>query len=147
MSIRVGARIEGLAALYAALDGATAELDAAIGGVLDATGLEVRSEIIRRYNSGPATGRIYQKYNPRRTHQASAPGQAPMSDTGRLANATTYKKDRPLAVAVENRLEYATALEYGTRTIRARPVWRQVALEAEPKLKRRLETTVAAFTR
>ena len=147
MAITVGARIDGLEQLRAALGSASVELDTAINQVMDATGLEIRTEIIRRYNSGPATGRVYQKYKPRRTHQASAPGQAPMSDTGRLANATTFSRIGPVTVAVENRLEYATALEHGTATIRPRPVWRQVALEAEPKLKRRLETTVAAFTR
>ena len=33
---------------------------------------------------GPNSGRIYEKYRPRRTHQASAPGQAPATDTGNL---------------------------------------------------------------
>ncbi len=141
------ARLEGLEELRAALDGKTEELDRAIGQVLNATGLELRTEIIRRYNRGPASGRIYQKYKPRRTHQASAPGQAPMSDTGRLANATTYSTIGPLTVEVRNNLQYARALEYGTARIAQRPAWRPALLAAEPKLKRRLETTVAAFTR
>lgn len=147
MAIKVGARMEGLAELRAALGAGAAELDAGIDNAINATGLEIRTEIIRQYNSGPASGRVYQKYNPRRTHQASAPGQAPMTDTGRLANETAFRRVGPLTVEVANRLQYAAALEYGTATIRPRPVWRQVALEAEPKLKRRLETTVAAFTR
>ena len=35
---------------------------------------------------GAKSGETYVKYNPRRTHQASASGQFPASDTGFLAN-------------------------------------------------------------
>ena len=157
MAIKVGARIDGLAELYAALGSSADQLDAAIADVLNATGLELETEIKRRYDRSPATGRIYQKYNPRRTHQASAPGQPPRSDTGRLSNSVLYRKVSQLVVEVvtaggkdgdkDGAIKYAAALEYGTATIKPRPLWRQVALEAEPKLKQRLERTVAAFTR
>ena len=37
------------------------------------------------------TGKTYQKYEPRRTHTASAPNQPPASDTGFLANNITME--------------------------------------------------------
>ena len=40
----------------------------------------IRGEAIKSIQTGPKSGRIYERYNPRRTHQASAPGQAPASD-------------------------------------------------------------------
>ena len=39
------------------------------------------------------TGKTYQKYEPRRTHTASAPNQPPASDTGFLASQITMNVD------------------------------------------------------
>ena len=44
----------------------------------------IRGEAIKSIQTDPKSGRTYEKYNPRRTHKASAPGQAPASDTGNL---------------------------------------------------------------
>ena len=44
----------------------------------------IRGEAIKSIQTGPKSGRTYEKYNPRRTHKASAPGQPPASDTGNL---------------------------------------------------------------
>lgn len=41
---------------------------------------------VRGIQRGPASGFAYEKSNPDRTHIASAPGEYPMSDTGRLAS-------------------------------------------------------------
>ena len=38
----------------------------------------------KRLLSLPGSGRVYQKYRPRRLHQASAPGEPPAVDTGLL---------------------------------------------------------------
>ncbi len=42
----------------------------------------IRGEAIKSIQSGAKSGIVYEKYNPRRTHRASAPGEAPASDTG-----------------------------------------------------------------
>lgn len=59
---------------------------------------------------GPKSGRIYQKYNPRRTHRASAPGQYPATDTGRLASSIAVEppsnRENPVA-------RVGTAVRYG----------------------------------
>ena len=42
----------------------------------------IRGEAIKSIQTGSKSGIVYEKYNPRRTHRASAPGEAPASDTG-----------------------------------------------------------------
>lgn len=68
-------------------------------------------------DTGPKTGRLYRRYNPRRIHQASAPGQPPASDLRTLAlsfravpqklNQYAYKN------TVGSNVAYAAALQYG----------------------------------
>jgi len=119
----MGARLEGFKGLTAALENMTPEIERQVSMGVKEAGEELRMDIIKRYNRGPASGRTYQKYNPRRTHKASAPGQAPMTDTGRLANGTRTKNAGHLAVEVFNLVRYASILEYGSRRIKARPAW------------------------
>ena len=133
--------------LQAALRNMGPELQEVVGQIVEGTGLELRGDIIKRYQSGPASGRVYQKYNPRRTHQASAPGQAPMSDTGRLANATVYKVVDDMTVEVSNDVFYAAWLEYGTTQIAPRPAWRPAVEEIMPMFRSRLETAIARFVK
>ena len=88
-----------------------------------------RGEAVKAIQHGPATGKVYQKYNPRRTHQASADGEAPMSDTGRLASSIAVDVTSPASVRRVNdakaetgsNLEYADWQENGTSNMAARP--------------------------
>lgn len=75
-------------------------------------------EIIRGLIIGGAkTGRVYRRYNPRRIHQASAPGQPPANDLGRLANSfeavQTKLNQYAYSNTVGSSLIYAAALQYG----------------------------------
>lgn len=86
-------------------------------GALFLTG-EIKAEI-----SKPGQGREYKRGS--RTHRASAPGQAPASDTGRLLGATLpmgirYEADRVVTGVVAN-TDYAENLEAGTDKMEARP--------------------------
>jgi len=78
-------------------------------------------EAITKANlSRPGTGRIYGK------HQASAPGEPPAVDTGRLRNATQadtqVRRDGDDIVGrVVANADYAHALEAGTERIAPRP--------------------------
>jgi len=71
------------------------------------------------------TGRTYEKYNPRRTHVASAPNQPPASDTGFLvSNITMNVKKEVNGVVVGQVISsapYSQALEFGTTTMTERP--------------------------
>ena len=76
----------------------------------------IRSTAQRKILSGPKTGRMYGK------HRASAPGQSPASDTGRLVQGIVVEPaDEPLAFDVKSLADYAGFLEYGTSRMAPRP--------------------------
>lgn len=76
----------------------------------------LRSTAQRKILSGPKTGRVYGK------HRASAPGQAPASDTGRLVQGIVVEPgDEPLSFDVKSLADYAGFLEYGTSRMAPRP--------------------------
>lgn len=111
---------------------------------VEATAQQARGEIMRRIMRGPKTGKVYKRGGV--THQASAPGEAPASDTGRLANSVQIKRVSDKRATVGSRLAYALYLEMGTDNIRARPVWRPVARKAADWLETRLRASVARNT-
>ncbi len=76
-------------------------------------------EIRRLLDTGPKTGRIYNKPG-RPPHQASAPGQAPATETGALAKSADYAA-RDLELEVGEREPYARRLEDGGGRIKPRP--------------------------
>ena len=81
----------------------------------------IRGEAIKSIQSGGKSGVMYQKYNPRREHRASAPGQAPASDTGNLVSKIIVKQKTKNVVNVESNADYSAFLEYGTSKMEARP--------------------------
>ena len=91
---------------------------------------------------GPASGRIYEKYKPRRTHKASGPGEYPMSDTGHLAN--NVKLDRSgSAYYVGTAIRYGRYLEFGTTNMLPRPwlgrSFNRAVIGVDKELKERFE--------
>lgn len=94
--------------------------------------------------SQPGRGKIYDRGN--FEHRASAPGDAPAPDTGRLRNSVSHD-----VVATQNgakgtvsvNTEYAAALELGTENIEPRPY-----LSKLPRLYgERLKRVFAAFAK
>ena len=63
----------------------------------------IRSEAVKSIQTGPKSGKTYELYNPRRTHIASAPGEAPASDTGNLVNQIRVNLKSQDIVTVESR--------------------------------------------
>ena len=94
----------------------------------------IRGEAIKSIQTGPKSGRVYQKYNPRRTHQASAPGQAPASDTGNLVSQIIVRPKNPDEVAVESNALYSSFLEFGTSKMLARPFLFPATEKSRPKI-------------
>jgi len=98
---------------------------------------------VRGIQRGPATGRIYPPVRGRRqtSHQASAPGQFPQTDTGRLAASVRVERDHTaaqLTYVVGTALEYGAHLEFGTLEMRPRP-WLQPSVDAAvPRFMQRL---------
>ena len=89
---------------------------------LNAIGLAALATAKRKIQSGPASGKLYLKYGPKRLHQASAPGEAPATDTGGLVNSGFHEMDEAeLEVHIGFAKFYAAFLEFGTRMMRKRP--------------------------
>lgn len=90
---------------------------------LFASAKQVESVAKKSILAGGKSGRIYR----RRTviHQASAPGEAPASDTGRLVNSINSYLDSTsltsFVVAGRGTAQYAALLEFGTRKMAPRP--------------------------
>ena len=85
------------------------------------------------------TGKTYQKYNPRRTHTASAKGEPPASDTGFLvSNITSSVRKQGTSVVgqIVASAPYAPYLEFGTSTIEKRPFMQPALERNRPKIKR-----------
>ena len=81
----------------------------------------IRGEAIKSIQSGAKSGIVYEKYNPRRTHRASAPGEAPASDTGNLVSKIIVKQKTKNITNVESNANYSAFLEYGTSKMQPRP--------------------------
>lgn len=100
---------------------------AAMRGVLRGTEA-VHATAIRKIQTGPKTGRIYRTRGVE--HQASAPGEAPASDTGALAqrSGTRYEPNELTGFVTFN-AAYAAPLEFGTNRIEPRPFLRPSLVE------------------
>ena len=140
-------QIDGADDLIKALKKLGQDGERAAAQVVQATAIEVRGDIVKRYQRGPKTGIVYEKTNPTRTHQASAKGEAPATDTGRLANATVYKMTSKMSAEVSNDVKYGEWLEFGTQDIKPRPAWVPAVEDARPKYRKRMETALARLTR
>lgn len=138
--------ITGTKEVRAALENITDEIRTEVSKVVIGTALELQGNIKKSIQRGPASGRSYQKYNPRRTHQASAPGQAPATDTGRLANSIFFDQEGLLSATVGSNLIYALYLEYGTTKMAARPYFRPAVEAMRPKFEKRLEAAIRRAT-
>jgi len=139
---RITMQLEGGDQLAAALRAYGAKAEKHVGDAVNATGLELRGDIIKRIQKGPASGMTYEKYNPRRTHTASAPGQAPATDTGNLASRIDFKREGPMSATVGSQVAYAAMLEFGTSRIAPRPAWVPATEAMRPKFRQRLETAL-----
>lgn len=144
MTIRID--ITGLEALRSSFTNLDQQFNDAVQNAIISTVTIIKARVQEGINRGPKSGKVYEKSNPRRVHQASAPGEAPASDTGRLA-ASIYIDIDPFAATVGSRLVYARYLEYGTRKMAPRPIWVPVALQEEKKIPARIQRNLAKVTR
>lgn len=89
------------------------------------TAIKVHGDAVRSIQRGPKTGRVYKRKG--KTHRASAPGQAPATDSGALASSVAMVHGK-MESAVGTGLESGPHLEFGTATMEERP-WLFPALE------------------
>ena len=121
----ISVKIEGLDKFHKRLKVNQDAIEKEVAAALFVSAKKIEGDAKKSILQGGKTGRTYQKYNPRRTHRASAPGQAPASDTGRLVNSIHSELIRRIPEAVIKAgggvVKYARMLEYGTSKMAARP--------------------------
>lgn len=105
----------------------------------------VRNTAVNSINQGAKSGVTYEKYNPRRTHKASAAGEPPATDTGYLVSNIFLNIDTDgLGASVESRAEYSSFLEFGTSKMGARPFMQPALEENKPRIRRLAQQMVKA---
>lgn len=126
------------------LDKITADAKKEIAAALFVSGLKIEENAKTDIAQGTKTGRIYQ----RRTvsHQASAAGEAPANDTGRLLNSfQTGAENKGMVVKVKagtGVVDYAVHLEYGTDKMEARPFMKPALEKSRKFIHERMEKAV-----
>lgn len=108
----------------------------------------VRNDAIRSIQTTTGGGKTYKKYNPKRTHNASAAGEAPNTDTGFLASNifVTYSVDK-LTAFVTSRAKYSAALEYGTSQMKERPFMVPALEQNKKKIKKLIDKALSKMQR
>lgn len=115
------------------------DVQRAVAQSLEAGAALIANDAKRSIAQGPKTGRVYEYYyRTNKTtggvfpvekrgvpHQASAPGEPPATDHGRLVGSIVSdaidSKGEGLVAIVEAQTEYAKYLEYGTKKMAPRP--------------------------
>ena len=109
--------VEGLSLLTKQLGQITNRAEVVALNVVRDLTIDTHKFAVQGIQRGPASGRIYGK------HRASAPGQYPMSDTGRLAASVAMQPPNASNIIgrVGTNVIYGKYLEFGTSGMRARP--------------------------
>tara|TARA_Y100001937_G_C6873274_1_gene221552 strand:- start:37 stop:447 length:411 start_codon:yes stop_codon:yes gene_type:complete len=106
-------------------------LEKSVKDAIGVAGNLVRNTAITSIQTGAKSGRRYGK------HTASAPGQAPATDTGFLQNNIILNIEATGLVAnVESRAKYSVFLEFGTTKMKARPFMFPALEQNKPKIRR-----------
>jgi HK97 gp10 family phage protein len=150
MTRQASVTIEGLDALQRDLAQLGKEVQKGLGKAVSATALDVDRDIKKRIQRGPKTGRTYTRakgQNLSETHQASAPDEAPATDSGDLVLSIYNTKNSPISSTVGSRLAYAYFLEFGTVRMDARPAWVPAVEKFTPKMFERIDKVLRDATR
>lgn len=141
--VSIGVELQGLQQLLSQLQRLDQSADQALEEVITDLVTDTHSLAVAGIQGGPKSGRTYRRGNA--THQASAPGQYPASDTGRLAGSVRFELPQPgsLTGRVGTSVAYGPMLEFGTSRMAARP-WLMPSFErakigVEKELPARLE--------
>lgn len=139
----VTVEIKGLKEVQDAIRAYQGDISKQLGLIVNAAALEAVSDVRRAIQGPPKTGREYKRGKNRDIiHRASAPGQAPATDTGTLVS-SLYNEDRGyLTKAIGSRLPYAFYLEFGTLKIAPRPAWIPAVERAIPKMLKRVNIAI-----
>ena len=137
--------LTGLDAALRHIEGAAAKIEAAAQLGLNAVAQQARDAAVVSIMKGPKTGVVYKLYDPKRIHQASAPGQAPAQDQGGLSGSIKASAGpAKLTATLVADAPYAVHLEYGTRKMAPRPFMRPAVDKVLPKAEKIVRAYVDA---
>lgn len=140
----VKVEIKGLKEVNAALQAYGKDLGNSLALIVDATALEAVTDVRKAIQGPPKTGREYARgVNNDKVHRASAPGEAPATDTGGLVISIYNENRGKYSKAIGSRLDYAYYLEFGTFKMAKRPSWIPAVERAIPKMLKRVEIAIA----
>jgi hypothetical protein len=111
------------------------KLEAAIGRFVRKGAGYVKGQLVTKI-AAAKSGRRYG------SHIASAPGEAPASDSGNLIGSITEIFPSTLEAKIGTPVEYALYLEEGTSRMEPRPLWDVTAKESLPTLERMLKAEI-----
>lgn len=132
--------VQNIDAVKRALTQYGAKAEDEIAKAVAATAITITNDIKKAIQSPPKTGRLYRRGNA--AHRASAPGEAPATDTGALVNSIAYKQEDRLQATISSRIKYAPWLEFGTRKMKPRPAWRPAVDKNKPIFQRLVEAAI-----
>lgn len=116
----------------------TADLERALRGAVMETALAVEATAKVEIQTGAKSGRVYKRGS--KSHIASAPGQAPATDTGNLVNSiATAEGTTGISAVVAVNAEYAEVLEFGGIHMKARPFLAPAVRSERQSFKKRCE--------
>lgn len=138
-------QIEGLDKLRNATSVTAKLVNQEVNKALFAAAKQVEKEAKQSIVSGQKSGRLYRRRTV--THRASAPGEAPASDTGRLVNSiNSYlnsSQSESFVTAGRGLAKYAAMLEFGTQKMAARPFMFPALEKSKDWIRRRLADALA----
>lgn len=141
--VSIGVELQGLQQLLSQLQRLDQSAGQSLEEVITDLVTDTHSLAVAGIEGGPKSGRTYRRGNV--THQASAPGQYPASDTGGLAGSVRFELPQPgnMTGRVGTSVAYGPMLEFGTSRMAARP-WLMPSFErakigVEKELRARLE--------
>jgi len=142
--MEVNVKIEGIDRLKRSTEALKKQVAVELSIGLEASARKIESEAKRSILTGIKSGKVYK----RRTvlHRASAPGQAPANDTGRLVNSFNMEYVRGTLQAIisagRGTVKYARMLEFGTARMAARPFLFPAAERSKAWISKRLSDAV-----
>ena len=166
----VKVEIKGLKEVQDAIRSYQGDISKQIVTITKASAMSALSDVRRAIEKGPKTGIVYfripgpkymtirkgsedgpivavfraeGKQNMSLRHQASAPGQAPATDTGSLLRSLYFKQLGGSNFAIGSDIPYSYYLEFGTRKIAKRPAWIPAVERAIPKMLKRVNIAIA----
>lgn len=144
---RIGVELDGMAQLLGQLKALGADAEDVVMETITDLVMDTQAFAIQGIQGGGG-GRVYEKYSPRRTHRASAPGAYPATDTGRLASSVRVIMPTAASLSGEvgTEVKYGAWLEFGTSRMAARPwllpSFEKAKIGIEKELKTRIEAMI-----